>query len=80
MTFSRKEIVGKITERASEAERAPVITHLSLATLVAAHENHYRKPPASVTKSFFAFRGCPLTRTFTVYGNIKVKKNKQAID
>ena len=44
------------------AEQALVSGHLSLTALVASYENHSRKRPAPVTDTFFASRGCPLTR------------------
>ena len=34
---------------------------------MATSENHSRKRPAPVTDTFFAFRGCPLTRASTVH-------------
>ena len=40
--------------------------HLSPTPLVAAYENHSRKRPAPVMDTFFASRGCPLTRASTV--------------
>ena len=49
------------------AGQAPVISgHL---TLVATYENHSHKRPAPVTNTFFASRGCPLTRASTVFLN-----------
>ncbi len=48
------------------AEQAPVSGHLSPTPLVAAYKNHSRKRPASVADTFFASRGCPLTRASTV--------------
>ena len=48
------------------AEETAVSGHLSPTPLVAAYENHSRKRPAPVTDTFFAFRGCPLTRASTV--------------
>ena len=51
------------------AGQSPVSGQLSLAHLVAAYENHSRKPLAQVTDTFFAYRGCPLTRASTVLVN-----------
>ena len=45
----------------------PVSCHLSLTPLVAAYENHSRKRPALVTDTFFAPRGCALTRSSTLF-------------
>ena len=49
------------------AGQAPISDHLSLTPLMAAYENLSHKQPAQVTDTFFAFRGCPLKRTSTVF-------------
>ena len=48
------------------ARQTSVSGGLSPTPLVAAYKNHSGKRPALVTDSFFASRGCPLTRASTV--------------
>ena len=49
-----------------QAGKAPIGSHLFLATLVATDENNSRKQSAPVTEGFFASRGCPLMRASTI--------------
>ncbi len=51
----------------------PVSGQRSPTPLVAAYENHSRKPPAPVTDTFFASRGCLPTRASTVFANLVLK-------
>ena len=48
--------------------QTPVSGHLVRPHIFSAylHENHSRKQPALVTDTFFAHRGCPLTKASTV--------------